>query len=176
MFKYEWIWEKLRPTGRLNANYAPMKIHENILVFSAGATSFTKDTSRKSAYNPQMSKGKPYKRVHKEGDCGSCYDFKNSKAYEKQNEGTRYPTDILKYAHDTDTFHPTQKPLDLLRYLVLTYSNEGDTILDNTCGSGTTCVAAFKEKRHFIGFELNKEYYDKAVARIRREQQQLTLF
>lgn len=91
-------------------------------------------------------------------------------------EGKQSMSNILDFKKDTDTFHPTQKPLDLLRYLVLTYSNEGDTILDNTCGSGTTCVAAYKEHRHYIGFELNKEYYDKALQRINRERQQLTLF
>ena len=72
--------------------------------------------------------------------------------------------------------HPTQKPVDLLRYLIRTYSNEGDTILDNCMGSGTTAVACIKEKRHFIGFELNKQYYDKACQRIDAEQRQLTLF
>jgi DNA modification methylase len=73
-------------------------------------------------------------------------------------------------------FHPTQKPVQLLRYLVLTYTNEGDTVLDNCMGSGTTAVACIKEKRHFIGFELNKEYYDKAMKRIWNEQRQLRLF
>ena len=72
--------------------------------------------------------------------------------------------------------HPTQKPVDLLRYLVLTYTNEGDTVLDNCMGSGTTAIACIKERRHFIGFELSKEYFDKAVRRIKAEQAQLTLF
>ena len=75
-----------------------------------------------------------------------------------------------------DTIHPTQKPVDLLRYLVLTYTNEGDTVLDNCMGSGTTAIACIKERRHFIGFELSKEYFDKAVRRIKAEQAQLTLF
>ena len=78
--------------------------------------------------------------------------------------------------HSVDTWHPTQKPVDLLRYIVRTYSNEGDTILDNCMGSGTTAVACIKEKRHFIGFELNKDYYDKACQRIDAEKRQLTLF
>ena len=75
-----------------------------------------------------------------------------------------------------NTIHPTQKPVDLLRYLVLTYTNEGDTVLDNCMGSGTTAIACIKERRHFIGFELSKEYFDKAVRRIKAEQAQLTLF
>jgi len=73
-------------------------------------------------------------------------------------------------------FHPTQKPVDLLRYLVLTYTNSGMVVLDNCIGSGTTAIACLKEHRHFIGFETNKEYFDKAVQRIERERQQLTLF
>ena len=94
----------------------------------------------------------------------------------KINEGTRHPIDIIKFSRDSDSFHPTQKPVDLLRYLIRTYSNEGDTILDNCMGSGTTAVACIREKRHFIGFELNKEYFDKACKRIDAERRQLTLF
>ena len=75
-----------------------------------------------------------------------------------------------------DRWHPTQKPVDLIRYLVLTYTNEGDTVLDTCMGSGTTAIACIKEKRHFIGFELNKDYYDKAMKRIDIERRQLTLF
>ena len=91
------------------------------------------------------------------------------------SDGSRYPVNIIKFNRDDDRFHPTQKPVDLIRYLVLTYSNEGGVILDATMGSGTTAIACIKEHRHFIGFELNKEYFDKAVKRIRQEQQQLTL-
>ena len=83
---------------------------------------------------------------------------------------------VLEFDADPDSFHPTQKPVDLLRYLIRTYSNEGDTILDNCMGSGTTAVACIKEKRHFIGFELNKEYFDKACKRIDAERRQLSLF
>lgn len=85
-------------------------------------------------------------------------------------------SNVLQYAKDTGGFHPTQKPVALIADLVRTYSNEGDTILDNCMGSGTTAVACIKEKRHFIGFELNKEYYDKACQRIEAEKRQLTLF
>ena len=91
-------------------------------------------------------------------------------------EGKASKSNVLQYAKDTDGFHPTQKPVALIADLIRTYSNEGDTILDNCMGSGTTAVACIKEKRHFIGFELNKEYYDKACQRIDAEQRQLTLF
>ena len=91
-------------------------------------------------------------------------------------DGKASKSNVLQYAKDTDGFHPTQKPVALIADLVRTYSNEGDTILDNCMGSGTTAVACIKEKRHFIGFELNKDYYDKACQRIDEEKQQLTLF
>ena len=91
-------------------------------------------------------------------------------------EGKRHLSNVLEFSKDTDGFHPTQKPVALIRRLVLTYTNEGDTVLDNCMGSGTTAIACIKEHRHFIGFELNKEYFDKAVRRIKAEQAQLTLF
>ena len=91
-------------------------------------------------------------------------------------EGKACLQNVLEFAKDTDGFHPTQKPVALIRRLVLTYTNEGDTVLDNCMGSGTTAIACIKERRHFIGFELSKEYFDKAVKRIKAEQAQLTLF
>ena len=91
-------------------------------------------------------------------------------------EGQSMMSNVLDFAKDTDGFHPTQKPVALIRRLVLTYTNEGDTVLDNCMGSGTTAIACIKEKRHFIGFELSKEYFDKAQRRIKAEQAQLTLF
>ena len=91
-------------------------------------------------------------------------------------EGKAYVSNVLEFAKDKDGYHPTQKPVGLIRQLIATYSNPGDTILDNTIGSGTTAVAALREKRHFIGFELNRDYYDIALRRIKLEQQQQTLF
>ena len=91
-------------------------------------------------------------------------------------EGQKSLSNVLEFSKDTDGFHPTQKPVALIRRLVLTYTNEGDTVLDNCMGSGTTAIACIKERRHFIGFELSKEYFDKAVRRIKAEQAQLTLF
>ena len=92
------------------------------------------------------------------------------------SDGSRFPVNLLEFIRDKEKTHPTQKPVALIQYLIRTYSNEGDTILDNCMGSGTTAIAAIREKRNFIGFELNKEYYDKACKRIKLEQAQLTLF
>ena len=162
MFKYEWIWAKNRPTGFLNANRTPLRIHENVCLFY----------DNQPTYNPQGLRYNP-KKV-KRTKTGSNYGTTRSNEYE--NEYENYPTDIIEFSSEMDGFHPTQKPVDLLRYLVLTYTNEGDTVLDNCMGSGTTAIACIKERRHFIGFELSKEYFDKAVRRIKAEQAQLTLF
>ena len=176
MFKYEWIWEKEKGTGHMNSNYCPMKIHENILVFSKSAACFVKEPTDAMIYNPQYKKGKPYfAKVNPLNN--SNYDLSWQTSYKSHQDGEHYrPTDIIFFQHDNEALHPTQKPVDLLRYLVLTYTNEGDTVLDNCMGSGTTAIACIKERRHFIGFELSKEYFDKAVKRIKAEQAQLTLF
>lgn len=166
--KYEWIWEKEKGTGWLNSKFEPMRKHETLLVFSESRTT----------YNPQMRKGAPYST--RQSSTSSNYGKVRTNIV-TSTMGERFPESILHFTRDTqnglaDAIHPTQKPVDLLRYLVKTYSNEGDTILDNCMGSGTTAVACIKEKRHFIGFELNKEYYDKACQRIDAVKRQLTLF
>ena len=175
MFKYEWIWEKENGSGFLNANYCPMKIHENVLVFSKSAACFVKNPNDAMIYNPQFRKGRAYRS--KSISTSKNYDAKAYKPFETINDGEHYhPIDIVQFNRDPDCLHPTQKPVDLLRYLILTYSNEGDTILDATIGSGTTAVAALMEKRHFIGFETNKEYFDIAQGRIDQVLRNPTLF
>ena len=107
---------------------------------------------------------------------GEVYGSDLKSVHRDCTDGSRYPKSVLRFAKDKNIVHPTQKPVDLIAYLIRTYSNPGDTILDNTIGSGTTAVAALREKRHFIGFELNRDYYDIALRRIKLEQQQQTLF
>lgn len=160
MFRYEWIWQKSRATGHLNAKKMPMKIHENVLIFYNALPT----------YNPQFTKGDPYVKYRETHSSNYGYQA----GVVTVNEGIRYPKDIIEFTSETNTIHPTQKPVDLLRYLVLTYTNEGDTVLDNCIGSGTTAIACIKERRHFIGFELSKEYFDKAVRRV-NEQNQTTI-
>ena len=107
----------------------------------------------------------------------ACYGSYNIETYSKEMTTEKYPISVLQFDKEKKLdMHPTQKPVALIQYLIRTYSNEGDTILDNCMGSGTTAIAAIREKRNFIGFELNKEYYDKACKRIKLEQAQLTLF
>ena len=116
--KYEWIWEKNKASNFLHAKHSPMKCHENILVFYRDMPT----------YNPQMRKGEPYKI--KRGPIKTPNYFVEKKDTETINEGIRYPQDIIEFSSEFETIHPTQKPVDLLRYLVLTYTNEGDTVLD----------------------------------------------
>ena len=175
MLKYEWIWEKTMATGFLNAKFAPMKSHENILVFSKSAACFVKDQNNSMVYNPQMSNGRPYRyKVNRSLiSKSSNYDYKNMSSYEIVNDGSNYyPRDVLNFSLDKEKFHPTQKPVSLLKYLVLTYSNKGDTILDNCMGSGTTALACIDTGRNFIGFEKEKKYFDIAMKRIAQMRQQ----
>jgi len=169
-WKYDWIWDKKSKQGFLNAKKRPLKQHELISVFSYGTP----------VYHPQMiikgrprQKGAPSNRI---GDGDSAYGKFEYIQQEKNNE--YYPSTILEFsnASHVDVWHPTQKPVDLLCYLIRTYSNVGGVILDNCIGSGTTAIACIREKRHFIGFELNKEYYDKACERIEQEKAELRLF
>ena len=164
-YKYDWTWEKEQGVNQYLCKVQPLRIVENIMVFYRETCT----------YNPQMSKGTAY--ITKRTLGCDCYGDK--KEVKTENKGERYPVNLLRFSRDLaegERFHPTQKPVDLLRYLVLTYTNEGDTVLDNCMGSGTTAIACIKERRHFIGFELSKEYFDKAVRRIKAEQAQLTLF
>lgn len=172
MLKYEWIWEKEAGTGFLNANYAPLRSHENILVFSKANASHWGVPMK---YNPQMTEGKPYKQS--QGSVVHNYDTKRMvKGIVTDNKGVRHPKTVLKFSRDKDKLHPTQKPVALIEYLIKTYSNEGDFILDNCMGSGTTAIAAIRTKRKFIGFELDKEYFDIANKRIQDELKQPKLF
>lgn len=157
MFRYEWIWDKQQGTGFLNAKRMPLKSHENILVFY----------KKPPVYNPQMRTGfKPYKAKQK--SAGSSYD--KSKPVVTISNGERYPVDIISFKRDSNgkKLHPTQKPVALLEYLIKTYTNEGDTILDNCMGSGSTGVACVNTNRNFIGMELSSEYYDIAKDRIEK--------
>lgn len=168
LWRYNLIWDKInRPTGFLNANRCPLRIHEDIVVFYKS----------QPTYNPQFTYGPVnHKRGVESGARNRCYG--NFDVTETRITNEKYPTSIIRVEkeHDGNFLHPTQKPVNLIRWLVRTYTNEGDLVLDNCIGSGTTAVACIKEKRHFIGYEITKEYFDIAQERIKQEQSQLTLF
>ena len=152
-------------TGFLNSKFAPMKAHENVLIFSKSAACYVKDKDNAMVYNPQMTEGKPYTSI--QGMTSTNYDTKWAKETVTVNNGTRYPRDIQKFTHDKEKYHPTQKPVALCEYLIKTYTNEGDTVLDNCMGSGSTGVACSHTKRNFIGIELDREYFNIAKKRIK---------
>lgn len=166
MLKYEWIWDKPMPTGRLNCNFAPLKTHENILIFSKSAACYVKNPENAMIYNPQMTKGKPYKSLR--GGPSTNYDMKWCKQTVTINHGTRYPRDVQRYPHDKLKLHPTQKPVPLCEYLIKTYTNEGDTVLDSCMGSGSTGVACVNLNRNFIGMEIDGRYFQIAKDRIQK--------
>lgn len=154
-FRYEWIWEKPQGTNPMNAKVMPLKSHENILVFYR----------KKPIYNPQMWYSTPYSGFSSDtSKIGEVYGSAKSK-HRDNPDGSRYPKTILKFKQEKG-LHPTQKPVDLMEYLIKTYTNSGDVVLDNTMGSGTTGVAAVRSGRNFIGIEMDQEYYEIAKQRI----------
>ena len=162
MLKYEWVWFKNRPTGHLNSKFAPLKSHENILVFTEGSTSFVKNTKNSSTYNPQglVACFKVNKRTKGNGN----YDEVNNKL-ENVALFENYPKSVLNFKVEVG-LHPTQKPVALLEYLINTYSNEGETVLDFTFGSCSTGVAALNTNRRFIGVEAEEKYFDIGASRM----------
>lgn len=154
--RYEWIWNKKLPTGHLNVKGRPLKLHENILVFY----------QQQPTYNPQFTIGKPYNRG---ATVAKSTNYGSQRSRVSNNEsGRRYPLSIIEVsnANKRGGFHPTQKPVALFEYLVRTYTNEGELVLDCTAGSCTTAIACINSGRDYICFELNEGYYNKAVERI----------
>lgn len=148
IYKYKWVWEKSKPTNFLNAKKQPLRKHEDVCVFY----------KKQPIYHPQMTKGEPYdKGTRKNQLSGSYGDFE---PVHVSSDGERYPTDVL-YIKTAEcegaVLHPTQKPIELGRYLIRTYTNPGDVVLDNTFGSGSFLVAALMEGRNFIGIEKNED-------------------
>lgn len=159
-FKYDWVWRKPKGTGHLNAKKMPMKDKEDICVFY-------KD---QCLYNPQFTEGKPYKnKAGKDPTKTSSMtdSYGNYTNKRENNEGKRYPKQVQDFPIvERGTIHPTQKPTELWEYLIKTYTNEGELVLDNTAGSGTTAIAAINTNRKWVCIEKEKEYYDKAIERI----------
>lgn len=152
-FKYQWVWEKPKATGHLNCKKQPMKAHEDIVVFYDGL------------YFPQKTEGKPYKPNGGKSKKDNYGDF--AAVREGSVDGSRYPRTVLQFPHEPKPVHPTQKPVGLMEYMIRTYTFEGQTILDNTMGSGTTGVACMNTGRNFIGIERDPAYFAIAENRIR---------
>lgn len=171
MWKYNWIWEKDNGTNFMNSHYCPLKITEDVCVFGTGATSFVK-SGENLIYNPQFTEGKPYTIVsgNQKSNSAVVRGGKGGRedvgGYKTENDGKRFPKNLIKFNRDKNKLHPTQKPVALCEYLINTYSNAGDLVLDNCMGSGTTGVACVNTGRNFIGMELDTKYFEIAEQRI----------
>lgn len=161
-FKYDFIWNKVNATGHLNAKARPLKQHEHISIFSEGVATSTKLTM---CYNPQgLSDVNTTKVNFRTETTGERQSRTPGSTWKQSKSG--YPKSILTFIYDKKRLHPTQKPVALFEYLIKTYTNPGDLVLDNAIGSGTTAVACINTGRHFIGIELNPDYYTAALMRI----------
>lgn len=162
--KYEWIWEKTAATGHLNAKKMPMKSHENILTFY----------EKLPVYNPQKTTGhKPANSYTKHGTDGELYG-KVKVGISGGGQTDRYPRDVLKFSSDKQklNIHSTQKPLELLRYMIRTYTNKGDTVLDFTAGSCSVAVAAYLEGRNSVCIEMDTDQFEKSLKWVQNSTQE----
>lgn len=194
-FRYDWIWEKQKAANFMLAKHQPLRYHEIISVFSKTPCKYypqkykilefeeienmDKDSLKQVFQTRDYDRyGKVDKRkVVKNQTANKELVGINLTRIRNSDDGYRYPKSVIKINKDINTnMHPTQKPVALLEYLIHTYTNEGELVLDNCMGSGSTAIACMRTKRRFIGFELDHNYYDIAVKRINKEKQQLTLF
>ena len=158
-YKYDWIWDKNKGSNYASAKYMPLKIHETISVFSKG--------NKRVDYYPVMREGKMRnKKSYSKG--GGVYGSLKSDGKDNYNN-LYYPVSILNYSNASQKgkVHPTQKPVPLFEYLIKTYTNEGETVLDNCMGSGTTAISCLNTNRNFIGFEMDENYFNIATNRIK---------
>ncbi|NLP24168.1 MAG: site-specific DNA-methyltransferase [Syntrophomonadaceae bacterium] len=166
-YKYDWKWDKVKPSTGLHAKIMPLKDYEDIIVFY----------KKKTTYNPQMKESNIRIDKPRIANNGEAFGGKEVLRQHKNN-GLSYPRAILRFsnANQNNRVHPTQKPVPLLEYLIKTYTNEGETVLDNCMGSGSTGVACVNTNRNFIGIELDDEYFEIAKQRIERHMRQISIF
>lgn len=162
--RYNIVWEKTKAGGFLNAKRMPLQAHEDIIIFY----------KKLPTYNPQMTEGKPYtKKAVTNGD-GKNYGKFNRVGQTAVNKGVRYPRSVLKIANDNhNSLHPTQKPVELFEWLIKTYTNDGELVLDNCIGSGTTAIACLNTGRNYIGIEKDNTYFEMANKRIEKHKEGL---
>lgn len=173
LFKYKFIWKKDTKSNFFQVDYAPLKIHEEIIVFSKSYARHIKEKST-IKYNPQMTEGKKYKlpKVCKTSAIMSV-NHKNGKCeHRNNNTANRFPSSIIEFNTDKNNIHPTQKPVALFEYLIKTYTNENEMVLDNCSGSGTTAIACINTNRNYICIEKDKTYFDKSVERVEKHLEQ----
>ena len=164
--RYEWIWRKQKPTNFFKARFMPLRSHETILVFSSGQT----------PYNPQGTKAVSIKTGRNRKKSGSVYQLRKSNKADYVQTVGNFPRSVLDFDTDTSNPHPTAKPVPLLEYLIRTYTNEGETVLDSCMGSGSTAIACMITGRKFIGIEKDADFFEMACQRVKDEQAQGRLF
>lgn len=170
LFKYNWVWKKAKPTGFSHSKNMPLKDYEDVVVFSRGSIGHTHLIKNRMEYNPQgvYEVSRKIKRNTK-GFGGTMERKSQTNEYTGKLSG--FPKMVIEFSNVIQgTVHPTQKPVALFEYLIKTYTNEGETVLDNCVGSGTTAIAALNTNRNYIGFELDENYYNIANERIKRHQ------
>lgn len=172
-YKYSFVWVKNRPTGFVHAKNKPMKKHEDICVFSGGTTVHKTQSSSRMPYYPQglVTINETHERSEKE-TTDTCFSKRKSHGKFKR-EFTNYPHSVLEFSTDMLGKHPTQKPIALLEYLIRTYTTEGETILDNCMGSGSTGVASITAGRKFVGIEMDEKHFQTAEKWISEAKTQL---
>ena len=176
-YKYDWIWKKNTSTGFQHAKNMPLKNYENISIFSKGSMGHKNLLGNKRMiYNPQGIVKIEKVRKASKNQWGGIVGKRPSHKEFFISEYTNYPLMVLDFNSEINTIHSTQKPIALLEYLIKTYSNEGDLILDNCSGSGSLAIAAYNTHRNFICIEKNEEYYKKSVERLESVRSQLRLF
>ena len=166
-FKYEWIWKKNTGSGFATAKYMPMKYHEHILVFGRGRINYYPIPTKRNS-EESINRSKYAMNVCKDNTSNHIPMKRFKTIYDSE---TKSPESVLEFKsvpNARNKIHPTQKPIALFEYLIRTYTNEGEIVLDNCIGSGTTAIACINTNRNFIGFELNKEYYEIAKNRINK--------
>jgi DNA modification methylase len=161
LFRYSLVWEKSKSTGYLNSKKMPMRSHEDILIFYKNLPT----------YNPQMVEGSPYDKgvAHRPTEV---YREQKGEIHVKNDNGLRYPRSVQYFKtaeSEGKVYHPTQKPIKLMEWLIKTYSNEDDIILDNCIGAGTTAIAAIRTNRRYIGIELDEKYFNITQQRVNEE-------
>jgi site-specific DNA-methyltransferase (adenine-specific) len=164
-FKYEWVWEKDNGSNFVHVKTQPFRVHELVLVFGKSPTTYNK-SGRNMTYNPQFTFGTPYKVIRDMSNVENLEGFKG-RTNTDNADGKRYPRTVFKFNLERG-LHPTQKPVKLFEYLIKTYTNVGDIVLDTCIGSGTTAIACLQTDRKFIGFENNQKYYEIAIKRVER--------
>jgi len=171
-FKYEYIWDKVKATGMLNASHQPLRRHENVLIFCNGKTIYNPQKIK----NPKGIEKRSLYKYQRENEGGETVgEIKQGGVSDNYEADKLLPVSIQQFSKDNKPIHPTQKPVALFEYLIRTYTNEGDTVLDNCAGSGTTAIACLNTNRNAILIEKDEDYYKAALDRFNRHKQQLTL-